>query len=81
MQGNGKRDTAVIYITFNLVLIKITEYKGKYMLTSNTVFRAYKWVGTFEEKNVRGLDICKYERRCTATVVDCVKKGCVSEFV
>lgn len=30
--------------TFILVLIKITKYKGKYMLTSNKVFRAYKWV-------------------------------------
>lgn len=81
MQGNGKRDTAGIYITFILVLIKITKYKGKYMLTSNKVFRAYNWVGTFEETNVRGLGMCKYERRCTATVVEYVKKGCVSEFV
>lgn len=81
MQGHEKRDSAVIYITFNLVLIKITKYKGQYMLTCNTVFRAYKWVCTFEETNVRDLDICKYERRCTATAVDYVKKGCVSEFV
>lgn len=81
MQENGKQDTAVIYITFNLVLIKITKYKGKYMLTSITVFRAYKWVGNFEETNVRDLDMCKYERRCTATVVEYFKKGCVSEFV
>lgn len=81
MQGNVKRDTAVIYITVILVLIKITKYKGRYMLTSNKVFRAYKLVGTFEETNVRGLDMCKYERRYTATVVEYVKKGCVSEFV
>lgn len=46
MQGNGKRDTEVIYITFHLVLIKITKYKGKYMLTSNTVLQSL-YVGRY----------------------------------